>query len=74
MSFLVQSMLLFQFLLINNFVSLGASWRRGGEDKGEEQPRDRDRDADGDKGWRGDKDVRRTKNETDDDGWTTVRR
>ncbi|XP_037638473.1 eukaryotic translation initiation factor 3 subunit A isoform X3 [Sebastes umbrosus] len=64
----------------------GGSWRRGGEEKREERPRDRegdgervlepdqDREAEGDKGWRGDKDARRTKNETDDDGWTTVRR
>ncbi|XP_073338777.1 eukaryotic translation initiation factor 3 subunit A [Pagrus major] len=61
----------------------GGSWRRGGEDKRVERerepPRERerpsDRDADGEKGWRSDKDnPRRTKNETDDDGWTTVRR
>uniref|UniRef100_A0AAX7V7J3 Eukaryotic translation initiation factor 3 subunit A n=1 Tax=Astatotilapia calliptera TaxID=8154 RepID=A0AAX7V7J3_ASTCA len=61
----------------------GGSWRRGGEDKREERDRDRnrepgrdrDRDADGEKGWRTDKEnLRRTKNETDDDGWTTVRR
>ncbi|XP_020501777.1 eukaryotic translation initiation factor 3 subunit A isoform X2 [Labrus bergylta] len=63
----------------------GGSWRRGGDDKREEpdraeRPRERvrepDRDADGEKGWRGgDKDnPRRIKNETDDDGWTTVRR
>lgn len=40
-----------------------------------ERERERERDADGEKGWRGDKDAaRRTKNETDDDGWTTVRR
>ncbi|XP_041645457.1 eukaryotic translation initiation factor 3 subunit A [Cheilinus undulatus] len=63
----------------------GGSWRRGGEDKREERDRDRprerdrerdrDRDADGEKGWRSDKEnPRRTKNETDDDGWTTVRR
>uniref|UniRef100_H3CBC3 Eukaryotic translation initiation factor 3 subunit A n=1 Tax=Tetraodon nigroviridis TaxID=99883 RepID=H3CBC3_TETNG len=51
----------------------GVSWRRGGEDKREE--RDRERDADGEKGWRLDKEnPRRIKNETDDDGWTTVRR
>uniref|UniRef100_A0A8D0CRF9 Eukaryotic translation initiation factor 3 subunit A n=1 Tax=Sander lucioperca TaxID=283035 RepID=A0A8D0CRF9_SANLU len=32
-------------------------------------------EPDGEKGWRSDKDnPRRTKNETDDDGWTTVRR
>ncbi|XP_072247492.1 eukaryotic translation initiation factor 3 subunit A isoform X2 [Leuresthes tenuis] len=55
----------------------GGSWRRGGEDKPEERPRDREREqeTDGEKGWRTDKDnPRRTKNETDDDGWTTVRR
>lgn len=61
----------------------GGSWRRGGEDKREERDRDRnrepgrdrDRDTDGEKGWRTDKEnLRRTKNETDDDGWTTVRR
>ncbi|XP_071337467.1 eukaryotic translation initiation factor 3 subunit A [Trachinotus anak] len=61
----------------------GGSWRRGGDDKlGErdrdrprERERERDRDADGEKGWRSDREnPRRTKNETDDDGWTTVRR
>ncbi|XP_041866391.1 eukaryotic translation initiation factor 3 subunit A [Melanotaenia boesemani] len=63
----------------------GGSWRRAGEDKREERdrdrPRDRERDrerereADGEKNWRSDKEnPRRTKNETDDDGWTTVRR
>uniref|UniRef100_UPI0037E72740 eukaryotic translation initiation factor 3 subunit A n=1 Tax=Semicossyphus pulcher TaxID=241346 RepID=UPI0037E72740 len=61
----------------------GGSWRRGGDDKREERDRDRprerererDRDADAEKGWRSDKEnPRRTKNETDDDGWTTVRR
>ncbi|KAM6998138.1 eukaryotic translation initiation factor 3 subunit A isoform 2-T2 [Tautogolabrus adspersus] len=62
----------------------GGSWRRGGDDKREEpdraerpreRERERDRDADGEKGWRSDKDnPRRIKNETDDDGWTTVRR
>lgn len=63
------------------FVSLGGSWRRGGEDKREERDierpreRERDRETDGEKGWRTDKEnPRRTKNETDDDGWTTVRR
>lgn len=63
--------------------SAGGSWRRGGEDKREERdrdrPRDRDRERDregeGEKGWRTDREMpRRTKNETDDDGWTTVRR
>lgn len=60
---------------------LGSSWRRGGEEKREERdrerPKDRDceRDAEGEKGWRLDKEnPRRIKNETDDDGWTTVRR
>ncbi|XP_068183345.1 eukaryotic translation initiation factor 3 subunit A [Antennarius striatus] len=58
----------------------GGSWRRGGEDKREERDRERprenrERDAEGEKGWRTDKETpRRTKNETDDDGWTTVRR
>uniref|UniRef100_A0AAY4EX44 Eukaryotic translation initiation factor 3 subunit A n=1 Tax=Denticeps clupeoides TaxID=299321 RepID=A0AAY4EX44_9TELE len=56
------------------------SWRRGAEEKREERepparPREREPD-DGEKNpWRSDKDnLRRTKNETDDDGWTTVRR
>ncbi|KAM9847541.1 eukaryotic translation initiation factor 3 subunit A [Aulostomus maculatus] len=55
----------------------GGSWRRGGDDRREERPRERERerDADGEKAWRTDKEnPRRTKNETDDDGWTTVRR
>ncbi|XP_039995568.1 eukaryotic translation initiation factor 3 subunit A [Xiphias gladius] len=61
----------------------GGSWRRAGDDRREERDRDRprerdrerDREADGEKGWRSDKEIpRRTKNETDDDGWTTVRR
>ncbi|KAL7383710.1 hypothetical protein ABVT39_016336 [Epinephelus coioides] len=59
----------------------GGSWRRGGggEDKREERPRERERERErepeGDKGWRSDKEnPRRTKNEIDDDGWTTVRR
>ncbi|XP_053188553.1 eukaryotic translation initiation factor 3 subunit A [Scomber japonicus] len=58
----------------------GSSWRRGGErreDQDRDQPRERERDQglDEDKSWRGDKEnPRRTKNETDDDGWTTVRR
>ncbi|XP_054456482.1 eukaryotic translation initiation factor 3 subunit A [Anoplopoma fimbria] len=57
----------------------GASWRRGGEEKREEPPKEREREPEsepeGDKGWRTDKDnPRRIKNETDDDGWTTVRR
>lgn len=62
------------------FVSSGSSWRRGGErreDQDRDQPRERERDQglDEDKSWRGDKEnPRRTKNETDDDGWTTVRR
>lgn len=63
----------------------GGSWRRAGDDKREApkeeheappRPRDRDLDVDGEKSsWRSDKDnARRIKNETDDDGWTTVRR
>uniref|UniRef100_A0A3Q2TK65 Eukaryotic translation initiation factor 3 subunit A n=1 Tax=Fundulus heteroclitus TaxID=8078 RepID=A0A3Q2TK65_FUNHE len=55
----------------------GSSWRRPGEERREERPREREREreADGEKAWRTDKDnPRRTKNETDDDGWTTVRR
>lgn len=63
----------------------GSSWRRGGDNKREERererPRERERereqecDAEGEKAWRTDKEnPRRTKNETDDDGWTTVRR
>lgn len=61
------------------FVSSGGSWRRGGagDEKREERPREkeRDRDADAERAWRSDKEnPRRTKNETDDDGWTTVRR
>lgn len=57
----------------------GGSWRRGGDDKREERdrdrPREKERDGDGEKAWRTDKEnPRRTKNETDDDGWTTVRR
>lgn len=59
----------------------GGSWRRGGDDKREERDRERprerpvEREADGEKGWRSDREnPRRTKNETDDDGWTTVRR
>ncbi|XP_053731288.1 eukaryotic translation initiation factor 3 subunit A [Synchiropus splendidus] len=55
----------------------GGSWRRGGEEKREERerPREREREPEGDKAWRSDKEIpRRTKNETDDDGWTTVRR
>ncbi|XP_028982986.1 eukaryotic translation initiation factor 3 subunit A [Betta splendens] len=53
----------------------GGSWRRGGDERREERPRERERDTEGDKAWRTDKEnQRRTKNETDDDGWTTVRR
>ncbi|XP_041921954.1 eukaryotic translation initiation factor 3 subunit A [Alosa sapidissima] len=59
----------------------GGSWRRGGDDKREEReaparPRERDRDVEKST-WRSDKEKdnqRRTKNEIDDDGWTTVRR
>uniref|UniRef100_A0A8D3AQG8 Eukaryotic translation initiation factor 3 subunit A n=1 Tax=Scophthalmus maximus TaxID=52904 RepID=A0A8D3AQG8_SCOMX len=56
------------------------SWRRGGDEKEKERPKERERepdlDAEGEKGaWRSDKDIpRRIKNDTDDDGWTTVRR
>lgn len=53
----------------------GGSWRRGGEEKREERSRESEREPEGEKGWRTDKDnPRRIKNETDDDGWTTVRR
>ncbi|XP_061766767.1 eukaryotic translation initiation factor 3 subunit A [Nerophis ophidion] len=65
----------------------GSTWRRGGEDKREGQdkheeqdkPKEKESEHDGepveDKNWRSDKDnIRRIKNETDDDGWTTVRR
>uniref|UniRef100_A0A8C1S8X4 eIF3 p167 n=1 Tax=Cyprinus carpio TaxID=7962 RepID=A0A8C1S8X4_CYPCA len=60
----------------------GGSWRRGGEERKDEReapprPHDRDRDGGERSTWRSDKDKeiqRRTKNETDDDGWTTVRR
>lgn len=60
-------------------VSAGGTWRRGGDDKREDRDRqrekDKEREPEGEKGWRSDKDnPRRTKNETDDDGWTTVRR
>uniref|UniRef100_A0A8D3D373 Eukaryotic translation initiation factor 3 subunit A n=1 Tax=Scophthalmus maximus TaxID=52904 RepID=A0A8D3D373_SCOMX len=57
-----------------------SSWRRGGDEKEKERPKERERepdlDAEGEKGaWRSDKDIpRRIKNDTDDDGWTTVRR
>ncbi|KPP72372.1 eukaryotic translation initiation factor 3 subunit A-like [Scleropages formosus] len=60
------------------------SWRRTGEDKRDDRREDREtpskalpreKDRDGERAsWRSDKDNRRTKNETDDDGWTTVRR
>ncbi|KAJ8412800.1 hypothetical protein AAFF_G00117510 [Aldrovandia affinis] len=65
----------------------GVSWRRGTEERrGEERdvpqrpPPQRERvegGANEEKTWRSDKDgdnPRRTKNETDDEGWTTVRR
>ncbi|KAM6922513.1 eukaryotic translation initiation factor 3 subunit A-like isoform 1-T1 [Lycodopsis pacificus] len=53
----------------------GGSWRRGGEEKREERPREVEREgADGEKAWRAEKEARRIKNETDDDGWTTVHR
>lgn len=72
--------------LMSCCVSSGGSWRRAGEEKREDRredrdgPKDRDgeNDADGEKStWSTEKDKensRRTKNETDDDGWTTVRR
>ncbi|XDV50166.1 hypothetical protein PO909_019268 [Leuciscus waleckii] len=64
----------------------GGSWRRGGEERREERkeerdapprPREREREGGEKSTWRSEKDKeiqRRTKNETDDDGWTTVRR
>ncbi|XP_053476340.1 eukaryotic translation initiation factor 3 subunit A isoform X2 [Ictalurus furcatus] len=59
----------------------GGSWRRGGEDRRDERKDDappRPRERDGERSsWRTEKEKdnpRRTKNETDDDGWTTVRR
>ncbi|XP_047458988.1 eukaryotic translation initiation factor 3 subunit A isoform X2 [Mugil cephalus] len=55
----------------------GGTWRRAGDDKREDRDRTREKEKEpeGEKGWRTDKDnPRRTKNETDDDGWTTVRR
>ncbi|KAJ0004963.1 hypothetical protein NQD34_011177 [Periophthalmus magnuspinnatus] len=58
----------------------GGSWRRSGDDKREERERPRERaperDREEDKAWHTEKEApRRTpKNETDDDGWTTVRR
>ncbi|XP_051506806.1 eukaryotic translation initiation factor 3 subunit A-like isoform X2 [Myxocyprinus asiaticus] len=63
----------------------GGSWRRGDDRRDERKderdapprPRDRDREGGEKSSWRSDKDKenqRRTKNETDDDGWTTVRR
>lgn len=60
----------------------GGSWRRG-EDRREDRKDDceappRPRERDGERSsWRTEKEKdnpRRTKNETDDDGWTTVRR
>ncbi|XP_053535407.1 eukaryotic translation initiation factor 3 subunit A isoform X5 [Ictalurus punctatus] len=59
----------------------GGSWRRGGEDRRDDRKDDappRPRERDGERSsWRTEKEKdnpRRTKNETDDDGWTTVRR
>uniref|UniRef100_A0A3Q2FI11 Eukaryotic translation initiation factor 3 subunit A n=1 Tax=Cyprinodon variegatus TaxID=28743 RepID=A0A3Q2FI11_CYPVA len=75
-----ESRFLFFDLLPNHAVASdapGSTWRRGGEERREERerPREREREADGEKAWRTDKEnPRRTKNETDDDGWTTVRR
>uniref|UniRef100_A0AAQ6A5N8 Eukaryotic translation initiation factor 3 subunit A n=1 Tax=Amphiprion ocellaris TaxID=80972 RepID=A0AAQ6A5N8_AMPOC len=77
------NMFLLGYVIFNIYVSPGGSWRRAGDDKREERDRerprerdrDRERDGEGEKGWRSDKEnPRRTKNETDDDGWTTVRR
>lgn len=71
-------MFLLEHVLMSIFVSVGGSWRRAGDkERGEERPREREREREpeGEKGWRTDKEnARRTKNETDDDGWTTVRR
>ena len=76
-------MFLLEHVLTSIVVSVGGSWRRGGEKEPGERPREaerprereREREPEGEKGgWRTDKDARRTKNETDDDGWTTVRR
>ncbi|CAO2586003.1 Eukaryotic translation initiation factor 3 subunit A [Lemmus lemmus] len=65
---------------------LASSWRRADDrkdDRTEERdlpPREREREREGEKekaSWRAEKDrepLRRTKNETDEDGWTTVRR
>ncbi|XP_033956223.1 eukaryotic translation initiation factor 3 subunit A isoform X2 [Pseudochaenichthys georgianus] len=44
-----------------------ASWRRGGEEKREERPKEGETEEEK-------ANARRIKNETDDDGWTTVRR
>ncbi|XP_066549766.1 eukaryotic translation initiation factor 3 subunit A isoform X2 [Amia ocellicauda] len=63
----------------------GGTWRRGGDEERRDEPprrvpppREKEREREADRGaWRSDKDKeiqRRTKNETDDDGWTTVRR
>ena len=55
--------------------SSGGSWRRPGEERREDRDRPRERETEGDKTWRSEKEnPRRTKNEIDDDGWTTVRR
>lgn len=52
----------------------GGSWRRAGEDKREERDRERPREKERDRDVTDKDNPRRTKNETDDDGWTTVRR
>ncbi|CAB1343414.1 unnamed protein product [Coregonus sp. 'balchen'] len=68
----------------------GGSWRRAGDDKREERkeerptpprPREGEHDEDGEKSsWRSEKDkenagrAKKTTDETDDDGWTTVAR
>lgn len=74
-------MFLLEHVLMSILVSSAGTWRRGGDDKREERERERprererERETEGEKGWRSDKEnPRRTKNETDDDGWTTVRR
>uniref|UniRef100_A0A8D3E4G0 Eukaryotic translation initiation factor 3 subunit A n=1 Tax=Scophthalmus maximus TaxID=52904 RepID=A0A8D3E4G0_SCOMX len=50
--------------------------QRWEKERPKEREREPDLDAEGEKGaWRSDKDIpRRIKNDTDDDGWTTVRR
>lgn len=68
----------------------GGSWRRAGDEKRDvrkeerpapPRPREGEREADGEKSsWRSEKDkenagrAKKTNEETDDDGWTTVAR